>query len=176
MEGAGSGVERFDAVVLATHADEALAVLSDPSAAEQQALGSWRYSKNRVVLHTDPSLLGSKRRLWAAWNYHRRRDATQDSAVAITYYMNRLQRLRAQRDYFVTLNCTQQIEPSSIIYEVDYTHPVYTPQSPSSQSAILEFSGTRSTYFCGAYLRYGFHEDAVWSALKVADRFGLGWE
>lgn len=174
-EGAAGGErERFDAVVLATHADEALSILSDPSPAEQQALGAWRYSKNRAVLHTDSSLLGPKRRLWAAWNYHRSLDAKRESAVAITYYMNRLQRLRAARDYFVTLNCTQQIDPRSIIYQVDYTHPVYTPQSPLSQAALLELNGTHDTFYCGAYMRYGFHEDAVWSALKVANHFGLG--
>jgi predicted NAD/FAD-binding protein len=169
----GADPEHFDKVVLATHADEALATLSDPSPAEKSALGAWRYSTNRTVLHTDSQVLGPKRRLWAAWNYRRRKGATQQSPVAITYYMNKLQRLKAQRDYFVTLNCNDDIEPSAILYDTVYTHPIYTPQSPQSQASLLGLNGARHTYFCGAYMRYGFHEDAVWSALEVARSFGL---
>jgi predicted NAD/FAD-binding protein len=87
--------------------------------------------------------------------------------------MNKLQRLKAQRDYFVTLNCGDQIDTRSIIYDTLYTHPIYTPHSPESQKAIGKLNGTRHTYFCGAYMRYGFHEDAVWSALEVTKAFGL---
>lgn len=169
----GASPERYDAVVIATHADEALALLRDPSDEERAALGSWGYSKNRTVLHTDARILGPKRRLWAAWNYRRRVNARVDSPVAITYYMNKLQRLKAQRDYFVTLNCHDEIDPRSILYEVEYTHPIYTPKSPESQRAIKDLNGTRNTYFCGAYMRYGFHEDGVISALSVATQMGL---
>lgn len=169
----GAAPERYDAVVIATHADEALKLLEDPSAEERAALGSWNYSKNRTVLHTDASILGPKRRLWAAWNYRRRVHAKMDSPVAITYYMNKLQRLKAQRDYFVTLNCSDDIDPKSVLYEVEYTHPIYTPQSPASQRAIKALNGTRNTYFCGAYTRYGFHEDGVISALAVTNQMGL---
>ena len=169
----GAAPERYDAVVIATHADEALKLLEDPSSEEQAALGSWAYSKNRTVLHTDTSILGPKRRLWAAWNYRRRINARMDSPVAITYYMNKLQRLKAQRDYFVTLNCGDDIDPKSVLYEVEYTHPIYTPASPASQRAIAALNGTRNTYFCGAYMRYGFHEDGVISALNVTSKMGL---
>jgi len=169
----GAAPERYDAVVVATHADEALRLLADPSDEERAALGSWRYSTNRTVLHTDASVLGPKRRLWAAWNYRRRSAARADSPVAITYYMNKLQRLHAARDYFVTLNCNDSIDPSSIIYEVEYTHPIYTPKSPESQKAIKNLNGTRNTFFCGAYMRYGFHEDGVISALNVTQQMGL---
>jgi predicted NAD/FAD-binding protein len=169
----GMPSERFDKVVIATHADEALKLLADPSEEEKAALGGWTYSRNRTVLHTDASILGPKRRLWAAWNYKKRLDARPNSPVAITYYMNRLQNLKAQNDYFVTLNCSDLIDPSKVLYEVEYTHPVYTPDSPRSQAALRELNGTRHTYFCGAYMRYGFHEDAVMSALQVADLFGL---
>ena len=171
MEGADP--ERYDAVIIATHADEALKLLQDPSDEERAALGSWRYSKNRTALHTDSNILGPKRRLWAAWNYRRRATARADSPVAITYYMNKLQRLKAERDYFVTLNCDDVIDPKSILYEVEYTHPIYTPSSPVSQRAIKNLNGTRNTYFCGAYMRYGFHEDGVISALSVAQQMGL---
>ncbi len=170
----GMEPERFDKVVIATHADEALKLLADPSIEENSALGAWAYSRNRTVLHTDASVLGPKRRLWAAWNYKKRKDARPSSPVAITYYMNRLQNLKASNDYFVTLNCNDQIDSTKILYEVEYTHPIYTPKSPRSQAAIRALNGTRHTYFCGAYMRYGFHEDAVISALQVAELFGLG--
>ncbi len=170
---AGREPEHFDKVVIASHADEALKLLQDPSDEEQQALGSWSYSRNRTVLHTDSSVLAPNRRLWAAWNYRRRSNARADSPVAITYYMNKLQRLRAAKDYFVTLNCTDEIDPASVLYDVEYTHPIYTPASPLSQERIRRFNGTRHTYFCGAYMRYGFHEDAVHSALEVTQAFGM---
>jgi predicted NAD/FAD-binding protein len=169
----GGELEAFDKVILATHADEALSLLEDPSEHELQALGSWRYSRNRTVLHTDASVLGPKKRLWAAWNYRRRLSSTADSPVAITYYMNKLQNLETSTDYFVTLNAEGDIKPESILYETVYTHPIYTPQSPVSQRAIRALNGTRHTYFCGAYMRYGFHEDAVQSALDVTRAFGL---
>ena len=169
----GAEPESFDKVVVATHADEALRLLEDPSSEELSALGSWRYSSNRVVLHTDSRILGPKKRLWAAWNYRRRVNSDMSSPVAITYYMNKLQRLKAQRDYFVTLNCQDEIDKKTIIYDTVYTHPIYTPRSPESQAAIRRLNGTRNTFFCGAYMRYGFHEDAVWSALEVTKSLGM---
>jgi predicted NAD/FAD-binding protein len=99
--------------------------------------------------------------------------ATANSPVAITYYMNKLQRLQTDRDYFVTLNPDSQVDPASVLYETVYTHPIYTPNSPESQKAIRALNGSRGTYFCGAYMRYGFHEDAVVSALDVTADFGL---
>jgi predicted NAD/FAD-binding protein len=172
MNGDGSK-ESFDKVVIATHADEALALLADPSEHERQALGSWGYSRNVTVLHTDSSVLAPSRRLWAAWNYRRRKGALSSSPVAITYYMNKLQRLKAARDYFVTLNCDEVINPESVLYQTVYTHPIYTPDSPRSQAMIKSRNGENHTYFCGAYMRHGFHEDAVQSALDVVSLFGL---
>lgn len=173
VQSAGGVEERYDKVVLATHADEALKLLVDPTAEEQGALGAWRYSTNRTVLHTDPSVLGPRKRLWAAWNYKRRMSVRQDSPVAITYYMNKLQNLDAAKDYFVTLNCSDQIDRASVLYEVTYTHPVYTPESVASQDRIRQLNGTKNTFFCGAYMRHGFHEDAVMSALDVVALFGM---
>jgi predicted NAD/FAD-binding protein len=169
----GAAPERYDAVVIATHADEALKLLADPSDEERTALGSWSYSTNRTVLHTDASVLGPKRRLWAAWNYRRRASSNRSSPVAITYYMNKLQRLNAERDYFVTLNCQNMIDPKKVLYEVEYTHPIYTPASPVSQANVRAMNGSRNTYFCGAYMYHGFHEDAVRSALDVTSALGL---
>jgi predicted NAD/FAD-binding protein len=169
----GAEPERFDAVVIATHADEALKLLADPSDSERTALSAWSYSTNRTVLHTDASVLAPNRRLWAAWNYRRTLTSRAESPVAITYYMNKLQNLVAQRDYFVTLNCTDSIDPQKVLYEVAYTHPIYTPDSPESQRRLRALNGEQNTYFCGAYMRYGFHEDGVMSALDVAAKFGL---
>lgn len=170
---AGAEPEHFDRAVVATHADEALALLQDPSEDEKAGLGVWSYSTNKTLLHTDASVLGPSKRLWAAWNYRRRIGATPSSPVAITYYMNKLQRLEAARDYFVTLNAQSEIDPSKVLYETVYTHPIYTPESPSSQALIRRINGRRSTFFCGAYMRYGFHEDAVQSALDVVASFDL---
>ena len=168
------GRQEFDKVVLATHADEALGLLADTSSAEQDALGQWRYSRNRAVLHCDSSVVGPRRRLWAAWNYQKREDEDRGKPVAITYYMNKLQRLRAERDYFVTLNPADgAVNPEKIIYETMYTHPIYTPSSPKSQMMLRDLNGVNNTYFCGAYMRYGFHEDGVVSALEVTKKLGL---
>ncbi len=169
----GTQPEVFDKAIVATHADEALAILQDPSDEEREGLGSWRYSTNTTVLHTDTRVLGPAKRLWAAWNYRRRKAAAPDSPVAITYYMNKLQRLKAAKDYFVTLNGEDNIEPSQVLYKTVYTHPIYTPESPRSQGLIRRNNGARDTYFCGAYMRYGFHEDAVQSALEITASFGL---
>ena len=169
----GGTRELFDKAVIATHADEALKLLQDPSEEERAALGAWRYSTNRTILHTDTQVLAPNRRLWAAWNYRRYGSATPDSPVPITYYMNRLQRLHGARDYFVTLNPVSEIRPEHILYETVYTHPIYTPNSPKSQRLVQRINGQRSTFFCGAYMRYGFHEDAVQSALDVVSSFGM---
>ncbi len=173
VQSAGGVEERYDKVVIATHADEGLKLLVDPNPEEQRALGAWRYSTNRTVLHTDSSVLGPRKRLWAAWNYKRRLSARQDAPVAITYYMNKLQNLDAAKDYFVTLNCSDEINRSTVLYEVTYTHPVYTPESVASQDLVRQLNGSRNTYFCGAYMRHGFHEDAVMSALDVTTLFGM---
>lgn len=164
-----SEASRFDKVVLASHANESLGMLEDPSVEEQRLLGRWRYNANHAVLHTDAALLPPKRRLWASWNYARRREGHQERAVGITYHMNRLQGLPTRRDYFVTLNRTAEIDHNKIIYEIEYHHPVYTPDSVEAQGAIQAINGAQHTYYCGAYLGYGFHEDGVRSAIKVTE-------
>lgn len=164
----------FDRVVITTHADEALRVLTDPSAEESRLLGSWRYSENQATLHTDSSLLPQRRALWASWNYCRSAAAQADSHVTITYYMNRLQGLRSSVDYLVSLNSDQSIDRSKVLYTTRYTHPIYTPESVKTQHEIRSMAGTRNTYFGGAYLGYGFHEDGVRSALDITQHFGIG--
>ena len=115
---------------------------------------------------------GSKR-LWASWNYRLRDTASKQDPVSITYYMNRLQRLKVKKDYFVTLNAEHLIDRTKIIYQIDYSHPVFTSASVGSQEQIQAINGTNNTYFCGAHLGYGFHEDGIKSAVTVCEAFGL---
>lgn len=163
----------FDHVVLASHADESLKLLSDPSDEEQSALGSWEYQDNHIQLHTDSSVMPSDRRLWSSWNYRRLSRQDQNAPVNITYYMNRLQGLQTDNNYFVSLNSKHHIDPLKVIYAVDYTHPAYTSESIESQRQLRSINGARNTWYCGAYMRYGFHEDAVVSAVDVASHFGI---
>ena len=166
---------RFDAVVVATHADEALALLADPTPEERRELGAWRYSVNRAVLHTDAASLPPRRAAWSSWNYVRESGTgnSGESPVSMTYWMNRLQRLPSTRPYCVSLNRARPIEDRHVIRELTYTHPCFTPASLASQRALPSLQGTRNTWFCGSYFGYGFHEDAVRSACDVARGFGL---
>jgi predicted NAD/FAD-binding protein len=164
--------EDFDAVVIAGHADEALRMLEDPSADESRLLGPWRYQGNRTVLHTDRSLLPPERRAWASWNYLRRRDADGREDVNVTYHMNRLMGLKASEDYCVTLNLDERIDPKKVVKVIDYSHPEYSREAVATQAALPSLNGRRHTYFAGSYFRYGFHEDAVFSATLVGQAFG----
>jgi predicted NAD/FAD-binding protein len=168
------GAEAFyDKVVFASHADESLMMLSDPSEKELSLLSRWKYHKNSAILHTDITLMPKDRRFWAAWNYRRYEDSDTSKSVTVTYYMNRLQGLRTTRDYFVSLNAEDMVEKSAIIYSTSYTHPYFNPQTVATQAQIKNSNGERGTYFCGSYLRYGFHEDAVISAIDVARKFEI---
>ena len=162
----------FDHVVLATHADESLALLADASDAEKHHLSAWTYHRNPTLLHTDARLMPPNRRLWASWNYYRRASQSPTDPVPITYYMNRLQGLTGQ-DYFVSLNAGNAVDPAKVIYSVNYTHPAYSPRSIAAQRALKELNGTNRTSFCGSYMGYGFHEDAVASAAAVAGPWGV---
>ena len=162
--------ERFDAVVIATHSDQALALLADPSERERELLGAIPYQSNEAVLHTDRSLLPRRRRAWASWNYHL--DAGVAGRCTVTYHMNRLQSLRADREFCVTLNRTAAIDPERIIRTIQYAHPVYTPAGVAAQSRHHEISGRNRTHYCGAYWGWGFHEDGVKSALRVVREIG----
>jgi len=160
----------FDEVILATHSDQALGMLADASGAERQVLEAIRYQPNDVVLHTDRSLLPRRRRAWASWNYH-----LQDEPVGrttVTYHMNRLQTIDADREFCVTLNRSGDVDPDTVIRELRYHHPVYTAAALGAQGRWHEVSGQRRTHYCGAYWGYGFHEDGVVSALRVCERFG----
>ncbi len=162
--------ERFDAIVIATHSDQALALLGDPSQRERELLGAIPYQSNEAVLHTDRSLLPRRRRAWASWNYHL--DAGVAGRCTVTYHLNRLQSLRADREFCVTLNRTAAIDPERIIRTIQYAHPVYTPAGVAAQARHHEISGRNRTHYCGAYWGWGFHEDGAKSAVRVVREIG----
>ena len=162
--------ERFDELVLAVHSDQALRMLSDPSPAEAEVLGAIPYQANEAVLHTDRRLLPRRRRAWASWNFHLQDRPTDRTTV--TYHMNSLQSLESEHEYCVTLNRSEAIDPERVIRTIRYDHPVFTPAGLHAQRRWAEVSGVRRTHYCGAWWGYGFHEDGVVSALRVAQELG----
>jgi predicted NAD/FAD-binding protein len=163
--GAHPDGERFDKVVLATHPDVSLSLLGSPSRAEVAVLGAFRYQQNRTTLHTDRSLMPQRRRAWASWNY--RRALVEQQVPILTYYANRLQTLRSATDYCITLNADAAIDPSRVIASYDYAHPVFDAVALQAQRRRGEIDGRLNTHYAGAYWGYGFHEDAVQSALTT---------
>lgn len=165
---ASGGRELFDYVFVACHSDQALAILKDATVPERDVLGAIRYQPNEAILHTDVSLMPSRRRAWAAWNYHIPDNRRQH--VAVTYNMNILQRLDTSRQYCVTLNDDRRIDPNKIICRVQYEHPILTSEAVAVQTRQAELNRDR-TFFCGAYWRNGFHEDGVVSAINAIEHF-----
>jgi predicted NAD/FAD-binding protein len=163
------GRARYDALFLACHSDQALALLRDPSPAERETLGAITYQENEAVLHTDTRLLPRSRRAWAAWNYHV--PALPRRRVAVTYNMNILQGLDAPETLCVTLNHGDAIDPAKVLKRLVYHHPLYTPAAVAAQARQAELNSGRRTYYCGAYWRFGFHEDGVVSALNAVEHF-----
>jgi predicted NAD/FAD-binding protein len=168
------GGTRVDAVVVATHADEGLALLADPSPEERDALGAFRYSRNRTVLHMDRAALPSRRAAWASWNLDLADCRDERAPVSVTYHLNRLQRLPESPAFLVSLNRQAPIAGPALA-TMEYTHPILDAVAIAAQPRIRALNGTRRTYFCGAHLRYGFHEDGVMSAVDVAARLGVEW-
>lgn len=169
---AGDGwSERFDQVVFATHADRTLALLADPDPLEASALGAFRYSRNRAVLHGDEALMPRRRRAWASWNHLGER-ARPDAACAVTYWMNLLQDLPRQRPFFVTLNPPETLRAETILREEVYEHPIFDRAALAAQEHLWTLQGARRSWFCGAYFGSGFHEDGLQSGLAVAEALG----
>jgi predicted NAD/FAD-binding protein len=161
--------ERFDAVVLACHSDQALALLgAEASPAERAVLSAIPYQKNRALLHTDATLLPKNRRVWSAWNYAAGADAPQGRPVSVHYLINKLQPLPFAQPVIVSLNPHREPDASQVIGEFDYDHPVFGAGAAAAQARLPEIQGARSTWFCGAWTRYGFHEDGFASALEIA--------
>ena len=166
---------RFDAVVLGAHADQALGMLADPSRDEKELLGAWEYSDNDTYLHTDASLLPSRPRARASWNYLLDDCRRPGDRVSLSYHMNRLQDLDVDEDYVVTLNPSRPPREGTVLRRLRYTHPVYAPESIATQPHLDALNGRRRTFYVGAYQRYGFHEDGVYSAVRAASHLGVRW-
>jgi predicted NAD/FAD-binding protein len=165
--------QRFDAVFIAAHSDQALRLLADPSPLEREVLGAIPYQENEVVLHTDTRLLPKRQLAWAAWNYHV--PAQPAERVAVTYNMNILQGLDAPVTFCVTLNRSADIDPGKVLKRLTYHHPLFTREGVAAQQRQGEVNGANRTFYCGAYWRFGFHEDGVVSALKALEHF-REWE
>jgi predicted NAD/FAD-binding protein len=164
------GVQRFDHVVIATHADQALALLDDADAAEHELLGAFGYRPNEAVLHSDTALMPCRRRVWSSWNYAA--EGTGATSLSVTYWMNRLQGLADSKPLFVTLNPLRQPDPAQVIRRDRYEHPVFDGAAMKAQEKLWSLQGVRNTWFCGAYFGAGFHEDGLQAGLAVAEQLG----
>jgi len=174
LDGDGSQVQRFDAVVIATHPDQALALLADPTTAEREVLGAFRYSRNETVLHTDDGVLPAGRRVRASWNYALPSCAATSSQVQVSYDLSRLQRLPSTRPYVVTLNGGAAVAPERVIARMSYEHPVYDPACVAAQRRLPELNDGVTAY-AGAYQGWGFHEDGCRAGLTAAQSLGGRW-
>jgi uncharacterized protein len=163
----------FDCVVLATHADISLGLLDNPTQQEKTLLSKWSYNDNEVTLHSDAKIMPPCRQVWASWNYYRTQCHGESPSIKMSYYMNRLSRLKTANDYFVTLNSGASIERPKVLESVVFAHPCYNQDSMSTHSELDSINGKDRIYYCGAYCGYGFHEDGALSGLKVARKFGI---
>ena len=159
--------EKYDKVIFASHADETLAMLSEPTALEQRLLSHFTYQENIALLHTDESVMPKTRRAWSSWNY--RIDGDQDALQPSTvYWMNSLQQVSDKKNYFVNINGEERVDPAKVLRRIVYTHPVYTVESQRAQKSLSLLNAGGPFYFCGSYFRYGFHEDGLLSALELS--------
>jgi predicted NAD/FAD-binding protein len=161
----------FAQVVFACHADTALSLLVDATAAERDVLSAFRFTPNRAVLHSDHRFMPKRHKLWSAWNY-RRTGIGRDAELSLTYWMNRLQPLATRTDLFVTLNAMHDFAPGSVQATIDYAHPLFDQAALAAQRDICRIQGVRRTWFAGAWLGHGFHEDGLQSGLEIAERLG----
>lgn len=163
------GAQRFDHVVIATHADQALRLLADPSADEQRLLSCFRYSRNETILHGDPALMPKLRSIWSSWNYLA---AGPEAPLSVTYWMNRLQGLPLSTPLFVTLNASAPPHEDLIYRRFNYEHPIFDLAAMDAQRTLWSLQGVRRTWFCGSYFGSGFHEDGLQAGLAVAEQLG----
>lgn len=169
---AGGERQTFDACVIATHADDALALLAEPTTAERETLGAFAYTANRAILHRDPAQMPKRRRVWSSWNYLGSA-AGGEQDLSLTYWMNNLQPLDpGAGDFFVTLNPRRTIDPNTIVDSIDYSHPVFDARATTAQRALWSLQGRHRTWYCGSYFGYGFHEDGLQAGLAVAEQLG----
>ena len=164
--------DRFDDVVIAAHADQALAMLGDADDAERSVLGAFSYTDNTAVLHTDVGLMPKRRRVWASWNYIGDTSSGEETQLCVSYWMNRLQNLDPAHPIFVTLNPGRPVAEGHLIEAIHYTHPLFDMAALSAQSRLPQLQGRGGVWFCGSYFGYGFHEDALQAGLSVAEAVG----
>ena len=160
---------QFDKIIIATHADQVLPILDKPSKEEIQIFDKWNYSINKVILHTDHKFLPKPKFARASWNFYDDSTDKQYSSTSISYYMNRLQRLKTKHDYIVTLNPISDPQNNQVIFSTEFSHPTFNLRSINTQPKLSNLQGNSNTYYCGSYHGYGFHEDAAYSALKVSN-------
>ena len=168
-----AGAEHYDQVVMACHSDQALRLIHQPTASERDVLGAIDYQRNETVLHTDTRLLPTQRKAWSAWNVLIPQQP--GAPCTVTYDMNLLQSLDAQDTFCISLNCTDRIDPAKILARLDYAHPAYTHAAVAAQARHAEISGADRLWYAGAYWGWGFHEDGMRSAVKVAQGLGVSW-
>lgn len=168
---AGGAREEFDQVVLAGHADRMLGLLASPAPEERRLLSAFRYSANRAVLHGDPALMPTRRRVWSAWNYLDA-GADRDRTIGVTYWMNALQPLATQQPYFVSLNPPREPRADLVHWTGEYRHPEFDAATLAAQKRLWSLQGANRTWYCGSYFGYGFHEDGCESGLAVAEQLG----
>jgi predicted NAD/FAD-binding protein len=170
--------EFYDQAILACHADEALAMIEQPTAEECATLRNFQYQENKVILHTDESFMPKRKQSWSSWVYLSEDRIDSKNAVSLTYWMNNLQPLPTAQNLFVTLNPGRRPKEETILDEHVFTHPVFTSNAVKAQEKIDQIQGKRGLWFCGAYQRYGFHEDGLLSAVNVAKKMGaeIPWE
>jgi predicted NAD/FAD-binding protein len=169
---AGGHTETFDQVVIASHSDQALAMLSDASPTERRLLSAMRYERNSAMLHTDESFMPRRRSAWASWNYSSTEDATESRLVCLTYWMNMLQNIDRRFPLFVTLNPHRPPKPESVIASFEFDHPVFDMAALDAQQELWALQGVNRTWFCGAYFGHGFHEDGLQAGLAVGEALG----
>lgn len=167
--GSGGESEQYDHVVIAAHADQTLAMLSDPSDAERSVLGALRYAPNDAVMHGDPAVMPRRRKVWCSWNYV---GGTDDKAVCASYWMNRLQAVKTDAPVFVTLNPRFQPAAETVLHREAYDHPQFDAAALGAQHRLWSLQGLRRTWYCGAYFGAGFHEDGLQAGLAVAEALG----
>ena len=167
-----AGIERFDHIVIAAHADQALRLLGDADCLEREVLGAFRYRKNTAILHSDTRLMPQRSRVWASWNYASGSRAGKQPELSVTYWMNRLQGIDESNPFFVTLNPLSEVDPSLVHSRLCYDHPMFDHPAGAAQPQLWDLQGRRNSWFCGAYFGAGFHEDGLQSGLAVAEMLG----
>ncbi len=163
----------YDKVIIAAHSDQALRMVDEFDERIKNFLSNFKYQKNFAILHCDENLMPKNKKVWSSWNYLKDSQGLDNKGVALTYWMNILQNIDKNYPLFVTLNPTKEINRKKIFAEIEYEHPIFDKAAVSSQNEADDIQGIDNLYFCGAYLRYGFHEDGLLSAINVAKKLGV---